>query len=253
MIQGARWDGATRLRAETLPTAEELNRGTGRLAEREERWRRAARTSAYVSADFQQEYTDDLVEGWLGTPLDAEAKFARNRGDTVPDDYLARFELFLRKMHTACELALTDVYQDVTELRSDERADRVVQWSAFSDIAFLHLDIVPATLTQPCWLVLQRIYVRPCAEGFGFFRLVLHELARNCIHYGARLKVCQPVFRTQSVLCRAWGGREPDACSTETREYAPQQLGDPAVALDVERFLQPPDAPRRRPRVRARD
>ena len=217
----------TRLDPVRFPTAHELNTGEGRLmTEREARYAsKLAHTDAFMS-ELQTQFANRYAHRFLHAPDVSEAKFVKHCGQSVPDDYLARFEHALYLIHCVCALAFTPTSAKKTPCAEDWGLSR------YTDVLYFDVE----AQAQPKRLVLQYVYTRPCAESFGFLRLALHDMARNCLYYGASLCVSAPVIATHDVLRKAWPvGTYDDLVFSVT----PARLQNPERALGVEGLLLP--------------
>ena len=218
----------TRLNPEAFPTAQELNTGVGPLIEeREARFASKLappRTDAFMS-DLQARFAALRAQDFLHSPQSSEGRFVAECGERVPGNYLALFEQALYLIHLTCATAFTPVTGNA----------RPVSQSIgfYTDVLYFDVEAYGAGHVD-----LAYVNVRPCAESFGFLRLLLHELARNCLHYGANLEVHRPVKATQAILRRAWG-------DSHLFEYPPDRLQDPAQTLAVAHLLllPPPSQP----------
>ena len=153
------------------------------------------------------------------------------------------------RIHMAClvhfmdtneALAAEAVAQGDPPLLPDE-----TEWMSYSDVIYVCIGAVGAAVTaegqkEPRRIELRAILTRPCAETFGFFRLVLYELARACVHFGAVLEVVAPTPATVRILERSglpFTGRAVFQAGGCVR-IQPQHLQDAAVAFGVEHLLQ---------------
>ena len=244
MLQVRPWGAPTRLITRKFPTADMMNEGTGLLAEREAKWQRAAHTAAYVSPQFQVGYTEPHVAGWLRSYAVTEQRFSEKRSARIPEDYLSRFECFLEKSHKACDLCFTDAVEEQryeNDTQNTQRAfdaDTQLEWAAYCDVMYLQIECLPFRgALLPRELKVHQVFARPCAERFGFFRLVLNELARNCVYYGAILTFQDVAVRTQEITYRAWGGEPPRDSFVLRTVFSPQQLEASALKLHVTDYL----------------
>lgn len=156
------------------------------------RFPRAAAMDTRAAAE--REYADDLVRAWLGTPAKVEGEFQASCGRAdVPPDYLAQLEARLRQVHGLC---------GATFAAEDAACEQ--EWSLRAAV----LNLVVAAAAPPRALTLKVIVIRPCAEGFGLFRVVLNELARIAAHWGADLVLhdCMPAM--DATASRTWPALE---------------------------------------------
>jgi len=176
-----------------LPTAEEMNTGKG--AKMEKREVKLAKTGAYLSR-YQIEYSDPVVRGWLISPKNVEMEiFSKRCGENIPENYISRFEDLLYLIH---EEALR-VFGDGTQGPSQ------CNLAYLGDIIYIDVFARIEKKTLEKKIILKEVYLRPCAEGFAFFRIFLNELLRNCLFFDATFVVKKPVVRTKEVLDRAFG------------------------------------------------
>jgi hypothetical protein len=189
-----------------LPTAHEMNTGTGKLEEREQKWRVTPPTSAFVSPVFQRAYADRRLKGWLGSPKQVEALFVKamagNRN--VPPDYIVQFQARLQQVFGAC----------LSHFYGGEQPDESV-WNLTSPIMRMIITIKSAP-GVPRRLSLFIIFLRPCAERFSFFRVALSELSRICIYWNAELYISDAMATMRRTIQTTW----PEAQHIE--ETAPQ-------------------------------
>ena len=136
--------------------------------------------SARVPASVK--YSDEVV-AWNGTPAEVEDVFRKSVGHFVKDDYLNFFETHLRRLHA--------------------EAKNTGLSNLISSVAYTQVYFYPHMRR----IVYATTFVRPCAEGLGFFRLMLCQLARVAYFYGFDLHVDSPFERTQSILERSFGQR----------------------------------------------
>ena len=231
----------TQLNAAALPTTEALNAGSHpgreqRLLQRRSHATAAAKTAAYVSAHQVEAYRRGGLR-WMGSPEEREADFASRRGRDIADGYVRRFERFLYRIHLTCLVHFMDTNEALGggALQPDE-----TEWMAYSDVIYVCIGAVSAGQQQaPRRIELRAILTRPCAEAYGFFRLVLYELARTCVHFGAALDVVAPTPATVRILQRSgvpFTGRATFEEGGRLRAE-PRHLHDAAAAFGVAEFL----------------
>ena len=140
------------------------------------------------------------VRQWLdGGPEYIEGLFREHTSPYVRPDYLSRLEAQFRQLH--------------------EDIGRGVLNSQFSDVLFSYVYTYPALKR----VLLVITYTRPCAEGFGFCRLLLLQLARSAYFYGYELQVDTPYPRIRDLLWRSFGRRALRTVMQE--EYYPSSEG----------------------------
>ena len=173
-------------------------------------------------------------ERFMETPDRSERKFVEHCGEVVPDEYLANFERALHQIHYVCALAFE---APTSNENPNKKNEKVYSLERFTDVLNFYLFVNSSSRT----LILIKVVSRPCAELLGFTRLLLYELARNCLYYGATLVVRLPVLATQDILRKAWptGAFEIEhGNNVEQFSLTPaQQQLPPARALGVEPLL----------------
>ena len=232
----------TRLNPACFPTADQLNHGTGPLMEQREARFAARHTGAFMS-NAQLRFVDRNPERYMNTPHESEEYFEERVGEDVRDDYLALFERALYRIHLWCELVFMGLY---TKLDGEDEREQC--FKCVTDVIAFDITLC-AYADSPKEVVLFLVNTRPCAESFGFARILLYELARNCVHYGATLQVSDTYPATKDILRRAWG----DGSLTEKdhMRYTPEEIASPARQLGVAGLLLPPLDPRRKKRGRS--
>jgi len=232
----------TRLDPKTLPTAEEMNTGRGPMMDsREEKFRlsipqrKIHRTAAYVSslqsldpdAKVFLEPEDDAQYSQYDVLKHVESLFAKNSSEMIPVDYLSLFEDFLYEIHEYCAQEFA-AKQEVHSTDVAPRRARKKFKGWYSDVIYINIVVS----LQPKQISLHHTYTRPCAERFGFFRIMLNELVRNCRYFSAVFAVSYPLERTVMLLRRSFG----DHLRISERgliEIKPDQLTDSEIKLGV--------------------
>ena len=234
----------TRLNPSRFPTAHELNTGEGHLMQvREARYeaKLLKHTDAFMSQG-QKRWVQASPGHFLHDPQYSEDQFEGVCGRLVPDDYLARFERTLYLIHCTCAVAFTVTSAKVPLSRSGRLRSQKAGLSRFTDVIYLDID-ASDDHEHGRRIMLNVVNTRPCAESFGFLRLLLYEMARNCLFYKAKLVVDGPVPATLAIVKRAWPNGICDAAGHEfSVEF--KDLEYPERALAVQELLlqvPPPD------------
>ena len=225
----------TRLNPAAFPTAHELNTGDGpRMAERESRFAaKLARTEAFMSKR-QERFAALHADSFLHLPDEGEDEFVRLCGEHVPEDYLARLEQALYHIHLMCAIHFTPISGRSAKPPAVLETDGITRCT---DVIYFEIGLCRPWKGDPRRVCLNVVYTRPCAESFGFLRVLLYEIARNCLHFDASLCVQSPVAATQAILARAWG----PAGNPDLFEVPVAKLQHPA--LGVEGLLLLPPSP----------
>ena len=137
-------------------------------------------TKAYVNP--QAVYPSAKAASWLGSPLNAENLFAETHGKNIPMHYLDLFQHDMLKICMAIGNDTPRVFSMTTEIFN----------------IMMYVDKTKKII------MLKAIFLRPCAEGYGFFRVILFQLAQCCIWYECDFYVENPFESTRRVMQRAF-------------------------------------------------
>ena len=119
-------------------------------------------------------YKNKDAAKWLGSPAATEALFVKNGFNAIPDNYLSIFEEWLYS---------NSFLQDYHH--------------------FTHIIYCKATLCEDRqFIVLEKIFTRPCAEHCGFAHLVLLQILRYCHLYNLDLIIDEPTTDTVEGLLK---------------------------------------------------
>lgn len=100
-------------------------------------------------------------------------------------------------------------------------------------------------------ITLAQVAVRQCGETFGFCRLLLHELARNCVHFRATLVVKGALIPTKAIVMRAFTEANVQVVSDVDLHVHHEHLVNAGRDLGVLSLLLPPPAASRKRRAPA--
>jgi hypothetical protein len=162
-------------------------------------------TKAYVKATAKHQ--DRNADDWIGDPRDVEKTFVdgHKKGISINDDYLNEFEESMRILLDKIDASMGDINRP--------RYDTTF----YITTQIFHIEMRSAV--QNFTIVLNEIYLRPCAEGRGFFRLILFRIACICACYKCDMFVQNPLQPTMKVLKRAFGDVLERVESTNIREH----------------------------------
>jgi hypothetical protein len=165
-------------------------------------------TSAYVDPIAKHE--DAVVDGWIGTPSEVELRFDRGhaKGSEIPENYLDIFESDLNELHR--KLNGASAYD------ARKKGNIVIEGQLF--YLSIYIDINAYTL------VLKKIYLRPCAEKKGLFRIILFQIARCSGILNCDMFTESPLTPTVRVLKRAFGSHVEGCHFIEIRELPSDEL-----------------------------
>jgi hypothetical protein len=165
-------------------------------------------TSAYV--DPRAKHEDAVVDGWIGTPSEVELRFDRGhaKGSEIPENYLDIFESDLNELLPKLNGASAD----------DKRKKRNIVIEGQLFYLSISIDINAYTL------VLKKIYLRPCAEKKGLFRIILFQIARCSSILNCDMFTECPLTPTVRVLKRAFGSHVEGCHFIEIRELPSDEL-----------------------------
>jgi hypothetical protein len=165
-------------------------------------------TAAYV--DPAAKHEDAAVDGWIGNPSTVEWVFAYNfgKGSEIPEDYLDTFESELHDLF----LKINGQSPDETLIR------RNVEIKGQLFYVKVNVDI------NPFRIVLTKIYLRPCAEKKGLFRILLFHIARCCSMLNCDMFIECPLKPTVRVLQRAFGSHLEGSNFVEIRRGPGDEL-----------------------------
>ena len=199
----------TRLDPWTLPSAHALSTGYGTMVE-ECKVRMGARGADFRGfKDVQpRTYTSRFMQLWMQkhNAVSQEDYFAQSWSAVLPSTYLLNVEYMLKAMHYACRGVFLGQESFRSELGSPIHFHHPFTWEGDCDIAFVRLSISACgkegEIKQR--VDVDEIVIRPCAEGFGFCRLILSEIARNCQYFGADMRINSPTKAVQGILERSF-------------------------------------------------
>jgi hypothetical protein len=214
-----------------FPPAREMNTGVGPLIEaRTKKWLepKPPSTGAYLVPEMRHTFRNQDSHRVMGTPAVLESQFALYVGANIPDNYLWRVEGFFRHLHKAGEaiLSLSDKLRD---------ARCVYKLTVYTPVFVAGVHIETSSTPKLRSVTLTYIAIRQCAEGFGFCRLLLYELARICVRFQANLKVKEALEGTRAILQRSFAGKVPRGAVNYNISY--EDLTDPAQQLGVQHLL----------------
>ena len=131
-----------------------------------------ARTRAFVPPN-NTEYAEPKIARWLGSRTAVEARFAKEVGSIIPDNYLDRFEAWLNR------------------------------WSFAGPFRYTHVIMCNATVyEEDSVFELKSVFTRPCAERCGFLQLLILQVLRYCHYHGYDLYIEFPSRDTVAALRR---------------------------------------------------
>jgi hypothetical protein len=139
-------------------------------------------TNAYV--DPKALYSDEKVVKWLKTPQHTEGRFAKCFGPNIPSNYLDLFE------------------EDMSSLY--DKIDTVEQLIFTIDTHIFHIHMYIDKRKKT--IMLKEIYIRPCAEKYGFFRIIMYQLARCCNRFVCDLYIETPYAATTAIMNELFEG-----------------------------------------------
>ena len=231
---------ATRLDPGQFPTAHEMNTGEGPLmAKRLERWLSDSKRNkppivgAYVMPQFQDHFKHADSGAYKDSPAKLEREFADEVGDLIPEDYLARVEDLFLHVHYVCQAAFFGPGKALHRHGSGKLVSTTPVLMA--EVQAQMQPTYVESLGGPRVVTLCQVAVRQCGETFGFCRLLLHELARNCLFFGATLRVRTALAATKAIMRRAFGS----ALQTHGGDLyvKAEDLEDAAAQLGVQHLL----------------
>ena len=220
-----------------FPTADQMNTGTGEMMEaRKRRWmedsERAPMLGAFVMKEFAKHFKYKDSDSFQKSPLELEKLFAEHVGAQIPTNYLQQVEAFFQRIHWLCLATLgPPMSAGGVEGYSILEVFTPVLWASIS----VKMGKVDGS-DEPT-IALLKVAVRPCGETFGFFRLLLNELARNAAHFGTRLCIQGALTATQKLLHKAFSPEQMeirDRCNYFLLEDA---IGHAASLLGVEQYM----------------
>jgi hypothetical protein len=177
-------------------------------------------------------YTQKVID-WIGTPEEMEAEFTERKGRIIPEEYLVDVEDQLENI----------VYYIVNGKL----------YSNHSHVIYGYIFSYPSMNR----VVFAVTYVRPCAEGYGFLRLLLYQIARVAYANGFDMHIDDPYPAMLAILTRTFGkrnlqeyGQEEDYVGGEkkgwkTKRYvvAHAELEDAFSKLGVDMYFSGTPAP----------
>ena len=231
----------TRLKHDMFPTATEMNTGQGPImAAREARWianaeRNPPMQGAYVMKQFMKHFKYADSDDFLKSPKELEEKFAKVVGSDVPQDYLGIIEACFERIHSYFGHILQG--PPIDAVPQSPHFKHTINYGKLTCYTPVLYAVVAPTLMDngKLCITLYKVAVRQCGETFGFCRLLLNELARNCVHFGVPLKIDTALKATEEILKRSF----PHSHSTEELDYwiRPADLTNAAYALGVVQYL----------------
>ena len=157
------------------------------------------RLEAHMPKDFT--YSDEVMK-WY-SPQEIEDIFGNQRSSIVPNDYLNGVEVQLSKI--------------------DTEIGKGGLGSEFSDVVFSYLFSYPDLKR----VVLAITFTRPCANGFGFARILLYQIAMSAYQRGFELHVDEPHPEMLNILQRSFGVKELETYPQEERYEGGMAEGAP--------------------------
>jgi hypothetical protein len=149
-------------------------------------------TKAYVNPSAV--YESEKVTNWLVSPQVVEQIFAEKHGESIPMHYIELFE------------------NDMKQLSDHIRDYRPGVFSIFTEILSMSMYVdKPKRI-----IMLKAIFLRPCAEKYGFFRIILYQISRCCILNQCDFYVETPFESTRRIMQKAFGLRVED-----TQQFIP--------------------------------
>ena len=139
-------------------------------------------TSAFVKPNAV--FRDEGAMKWLGSPHKLEEKFAVEfrMGDIINENYIQEFEAILNQLL----MIIIEKYQ----------GHRTDEFEIKTQIFYLKMEIVPERFC----VNLKEVYMRPCAEGMGFYKMIMLQIVRACLFLKCHLIVQHPLEGSKYVL-----------------------------------------------------
>ena len=148
-------------------------------------------------------YSDYKVRRWLSNPSNTELRFSSRYGEYIPPNYL---DLFEKDMGFLYQILYN-------------HQDRYT-FTLETHIFFVKM-MIDKTARK---IILKEVFLRPCAEGHGFFKIILFHITRCCIRLNCDMFVESPFKATSAILKSCF----PHELIEETTEYRPQ-IGKPSM------------------------
>jgi hypothetical protein len=217
----------TRLDPWMLPSGHSLTTGHGEMiAERDARFKANARAAYRGVVNYEERLMKDWMRASNG--MKPNDKFRNDLGDVISSTYLLSLEYLFRTIHYACRAQ----FWKQEDLGPSYKSTFV--WEGGCDIAVVKLSIVTHTVesTDKKHVVeVDHIIIRGCAEGFGFFRLILNEIARNCAYFDANMRVKKVTGAAWDTIQRSFI-RPSDAKAIVTHGNGVKNVEIPAANLN---------------------
>lgn len=146
-------------------------------------------TNAYVDPEAKHE--DESVDGWIGNPSDVERLFAEAFGSNISENYLDVFANDLDKLKI------------IINGESSQESSQERKFEIYGELFFvsIYVDI------NSFRLILKQIYLRPCAEKKGLFRVILFQIVRCAAALRCDIFVEHSLKPTIRVLKKAFGDK----------------------------------------------
>jgi hypothetical protein len=203
------------------------------------RWQsRPPPTAAYVMPQFAKQFRHWESAVYMDSPEKLEQQFTTESCELIPDNYLTHIEGLFQHVHMMCTATL----EEKPGYRYGNACVRTTTPVLLAEVqAMFRSDNRVITLVQ--------VAVRQCGETFGFCRLLLHELARNCVHFRATLVVKGALSPTKKIVMRAFTTANVQVVSETDLHVAPEHLVNAGRDLGVLSLLLPPQAASRKRRA----
>lgn len=198
-------------------------------------------TRAYVEPGSV--YDDPDVINWIKSPQFLEKRFQNwhGKGGLINDSYVEDFQEDMEEL-----LRQMDATNRPRGLHSIVQGLEYQDENTFTFVTQIFYVKILTNLPEHK-VILKEIYLRPCAEKRGFFRMILFQLARYCAHNHCDMFVESPFQRTSSVLQKAFNPYlyTVDGLDEEDPEYYMVKRED-CTRLDLGRCfgLTPSDPPK---------
>jgi hypothetical protein len=156
----------------------------------------------------QYVYKKAVLQRWSHSFIDIEDFFQKKNFMWISYNYVSDLQALFRRMFYACYAQFWMPHDEKNKEAPGSHSNEPMLWDAISDVLYVKLKIVSGQKLQ--YVMVEEIVVRDCAEGFGFFRLALAEIARLCQYFGVDMMVHNFTHAMEYTLMRAY----PDAAST---------------------------------------
>ena len=148
-----------------------------------------ATLQAYVPPSVR--YPQEVID-WIGNPQSIEDEFTRmTKTKTIPETYLADVQLQFQRIQQSIVNGTLH--------------------GSHSHVLFAYIFSYPDMKR----IVLAVTYTRPCAEGNGFIRLLLYQIARVAYATGCDIHIDEPSKAMQKILTSTFGGKVLSICYQE--------------------------------------